>query len=119
VQRRLAAGYRPAEHYESDAELREVIDALADGEYSRGDRDLFRPLVDNLLGSDPFLLLADYRAYVDCQDEVSRAFSDPERWSRAAILNVARMGRFSSDRSIREYCRDIWNVEPVPIPPSP
>jgi starch phosphorylase len=71
--------------------------------------------VDNLLGSDPYMLLADYRSYVDCQEEVGRVWLDPERWTRSSIINVARIGRFSSDRSIREYCRDIWHVEPVPI----
>ena len=83
--------------------------------FSKGDRELFRPIVDNLLGGDPFLLLADYRSYIDCQDDVDRAFRDDQRWTRASILNAARMGGFSSDRSIRDYCRDIWNVAPVRI----
>ena len=116
VQRRLAQGYRPYDHYQSDEDLQAAINAIAHGTFSNGDRELFRPIVENLLGSDPFMLLADYRSYVDCQDEVARAWLDPERWTRASILNVARMGRFSSDRSIREYCRDIWHVSPVPIP---
>jgi glycogen phosphorylase len=116
IQRRLAHGYRPFDHYQTDEELRAVVDAIANGAFSNGDRALFKPVVDNLLGSDPFMLLADYRSYVDCQDEVGRAWRDAERWTRASILNVARMGRFSSDRSIREYCRNIWHVTPVPIP---
>jgi starch phosphorylase len=116
VERRLAEGYRPYDHYQSDEELRAVIDAIADGAFSHGDRDLFRPIVDNLLWSDPFMLLADYRAYVECQEEVGRVWRDAERWTRSTILNVARTGQFSSDRSIREYCRDIWHVQPVPIP---
>ena len=116
LQARLVRGYRPYDHYEADAELREAIDAIARGAFSSGDRELFRPLVDNLLWSDPYMLLADYRSYIDCQDEVGRAWREPERWTRASILNVARMGYFSSDRSIREYCRNIWHVEPVPIP---
>jgi starch phosphorylase len=115
VQRRLAHGYRPFDQYRADEELREAIDAIAGGAFSGGDRELFKPIVENLLGSDPFMVLADYRAYVDCQDEVARAWSDPERWTRAAIRNVAHMGRFSSDRSIRDYCREIWHAEPVPI----
>ena len=115
VQSRLAAGYRPRGHYEADAELRGVLDALVSGELSRGDGELFRPLVEGLLDHDPFLVLADYRAYVDCQTEVDRAWRDTEGWTRASILNVARMGRFSSDRAIREYCRDIWHVEPLPV----
>jgi glycogen phosphorylase len=116
VQRRLAQGYRPFDHYRADEELREAIDAIAGGAFSGGDRELFKPIVDNLLGSDPFMVLADYRAYIDCQDAVARAWRDPERWTRAAIRNVAHMGRFSSDRSIHDYCGDIWHVEPVPIP---
>jgi starch phosphorylase len=116
VWRRLAQGYRPYDHYQSDEELRAAIDAIADGAFSHGDRDLFKPIVDNLLWSDPYMLLADYRSYVECQEEVDRVWRDPERWTRSSILNVARMGQFSSDRSIREYCRDIWHVQPVPIP---
>jgi glycogen phosphorylase len=115
VERRLARGYRPYDHYRSDEELQAVIDAIADGAFSNGDRELFKPIVENLLWSDPYMLLADFRSYVDCQDEVGRVWSDPERWTRSSILNVARMGRFSSDRSIRDYCRHIWHVEPVPI----
>src|SRR6266542_2109562 len=116
VQRRLAQGYRPDENYRSDEELRAVVDAISDGTFSNGDRELFKPIVENLLGSDPYMLLADYRSYLDCQEEVGRVWQDAERWTRSAILNVARMGRFSSDRSIREYCRDIWHLSPVPIP---
>src|SRR5262245_4115148 len=116
VQRRRARGYRPLDHYRADEELRAAIDAIADGSFSNGDRELFKPIVESLLGSDPFMVLADYRAYIDCQDEVGRAWRDAERWTRAAIRNVAHMGHFSSDRSIRDYCRDIWRIEPVPIP---
>jgi starch phosphorylase len=115
VQRRLAQGYRPFDHYRADEELQEAIDAIAGGAFSGGDRELFKPIVENLLGSDPYMVLADYRAYVDCQDAVARAWRDAERWTRAAIRNVAHMGRFSSDRSIRDYCREIWHVEPVPV----
>jgi starch phosphorylase len=116
VQWRIAQGYRPSDHYESDEELRAVIEAIANGAFSNGDRELFKTIAENLLGSDPYMVLADYRSYVDCQDEVGRVWRDPERWTRSSILNVARMGRFSSDRSIREYCREIWHIEPVPIP---
>jgi starch phosphorylase len=110
-----ASGYRPRDFYERDEELRLVLDRIASGFYSRGDASLFRPLVDSLLQDDPFLLLADFRSYLDAQHAVSRAWRDEERWTRMSILNVARMGRFSSDRSIGEYCRDIWSVEPQPI----
>jgi starch phosphorylase len=115
VQSLRAAGYRPGEYADADPELRGVLDAIASGELSGGDREVFRPLVDDLLHHDPFLVLADYRAYVDAQAEVERAWRDDERWTRASILNTARSGRFSSDRSIYEYCRDIWKVEPVPL----
>jgi starch phosphorylase len=110
-----AGGYRPREYYERDLELRLVLDRIASGFYSRGDRQLFQPLVDSLLTDDPFLLLADFRSYVDTQEAVGRAYRDQERWTRMSILNVARLGRFSSDRAILEYCRDIWHVEPQPI----
>jgi starch phosphorylase len=115
VQRLRAEGYRPRERYDADEELRGALDALADGEFSGGDREVFRPLVDNLLNHDPFLVLADYRDYVDAQARVEAAWRDEERWTRASILNAARCGRFSSDRSIDEYCRDIWHVEPLPV----
>jgi starch phosphorylase len=116
VARRWTDGYRPYDVVHADEELRSAIDAIADGAFSNGDHELFKPIVENLLGSDPFLVLADYRAYVDCQETVNRAWREAERWTRSSILNTARMGRFSSDRAIGEYCRDIWHVEPVPIP---
>jgi starch phosphorylase len=107
-----AAGYYPRQYYESDPELREVIDAIDGGMFSPGDPHLFRPLTEHLLQHDDYLLLADYRAYVDCQQEVNEAFLDPARWSRMSILNTARMGKFSSDRAIEEYARQIWNLTP-------
>jgi starch phosphorylase len=116
VQGVRAAGYHPGEYYGADPELRAALDGIAAGDFSDGDREIFRPLVDNLLHDDPFLVLADYRSYVDAQGEVESAWRDEERWTRAAILNVARSGRFSSDRSIYEYCRDIWTVAPAPVP---
>jgi starch phosphorylase len=109
VQRR-SAGYRPWEVYESDPELKETIDLIANGNFSRGDANLFRPLVDSLLGRDEYLLLADYRSYVDCQERVSAAYADSAAWTRMSIVNTARMGKFSSDRAIRDYCRLIWNI---------
>ena len=110
-----AKGYRPSAFYESDAELREVIDLIRTGFFSRGDVELFRPLVDNLLLHDPYLVLADFRSYVDCQHQAGIAYADRERWSRMSILNTARSGKFSSDRTIREYCEQIWNAKQVPI----
>jgi len=104
------AGYHPRSIYESNPMLREVVDSLASGQFSRGDRNLFRPLIDNLLNSDPYLLFADYQSYVDCQDQVSATFLDQEKWAKMSIYNAARMGRFSSDRAVQEYCRKIWDV---------
>jgi starch phosphorylase len=111
-----ARGYRPREYYERNPALREAIDFIASGALAGGDTALFRPLVDNLLSSDPFLVLADFEAYVTCQEQVGRAWLDREGWTRMSILNAARMGRFSSDRSIREYCARVWLVEPAPLP---
>jgi starch phosphorylase len=115
VLRRQREGYRSRDYYEHDPELRAVLDELASGRFSGGDRELFRPLVQSLLEQDPYMLLADYRSYVDQQTEVGRAFLDRDRWTTMSVLNVARMGKFSSDRAIREYCEDIWKVAPVPI----
>jgi glycogen phosphorylase len=106
----LNAGYHPRTIYESNPVLRDVLDSIAGGEFSHHDRNLFRPLVDGLLDSDPYLLLADYQSYVDCQDHVSAAFLDQERWAKMSIYNAVRMGRFSSDRAIEEYCRNIWGA---------
>ncbi|HRZ94116.1 MAG TPA: glycogen/starch/alpha-glucan phosphorylase, partial [Candidatus Paceibacterota bacterium] len=108
-------GYRPRNEYERNPILREVMDLVATGWVAGGDAGLFRPLVDNLLESDPYCVLADYQAYVDCQARVSAQWLDPAVWTRRSILNVARMGRFSSDRSIREYCDRIWDTQPMPV----
>jgi starch phosphorylase len=108
-------GYRPMDYYENNSGLRDVIDLIRSGFFSRGDAELFRPLIDGLLYQDPYLLLADFQPYVDCQAQVSEAYRDTERWTRMSILNTARSGKFSSDRTIREYCTDIWQVQAVPI----
>jgi starch phosphorylase len=105
-------GYRPSAEYERNATLREVIDFIASGELGGGDKELFRPLIDNLLNDDPFLVLADYQSYIDAQDRVSALWQDRQAWTRASILNCARMGKFSSDRSIRDYCERIWRIQP-------
>ncbi|HVP33398.1 MAG TPA: glycogen/starch/alpha-glucan phosphorylase [Steroidobacteraceae bacterium] len=108
-------GYRPASCIAGNEELREALDLIAAGAFSRGDRELFRPLLDNLRDSDPFLVLADYADYVACQERVAAAWQDRSRWTRMSILNTARGGQFSSDRSIREYCASIWNARPVRV----
>jgi glycogen phosphorylase len=107
-----AHGYRPRDYHEQDARLREVIDFIASGALGRGNAEMFRPIVDNLLNHDPFLVLADYQAYTDAQESVSALWRDSGTWMRKSILNTARMGRFSSDRSIREYCQRVWNITP-------
>jgi len=112
VQAWKAGGYRPRGLYEANANLRAVIDFIGSGALSGGDTALFRPIVEQLLGDDPYMLMADYAAYVAAQDAVSARWRDPDQWTREAVLNVARMGRFSSDRSILEYCERIWNVTP-------
>ncbi len=107
-------GYNPYHTYLSDPELKRAVDMIAEGRFSDGDQGLFAPIVDNLLrNGDYFLLLADYRSYVDAQDRVDQLFNDREQWMRKAILNTAYMGKFSSDRSVMEYARNIWNVRPL------
>jgi starch phosphorylase len=110
-----ARGYRPMDYYNGSQSLRDVIDLIRSGFFARGDTELFRPLIDGLLYQDPYLLLADFQSYVECQEKVSAAYRDTERWTRMSILNTARSGKFSSDRTIREYCADIWRVKSVPI----
>lgn len=110
-----ASNYQPYRYYEQNAQLREVLDFIASGALAGGDPNLFRPLVDNLLHQDPFLVLADYQSYADCQESVSALWQDPQAWTRKSILNVARMGKFSSDRSIRDYCDLVWKVKPVSV----
>jgi starch phosphorylase len=114
VQSAQAAGYHPYQIYQSNPVLREVIDGISSGQFSRGDRNLFRPLLDSLLYHDSYLLFADYQSYIDCQDRAAKLHHDQEQWSRMSILNAARIGKFSSDRSIREYCKDVWSVSLAP-----
>ena len=108
-------GYRPASRIEGNEELREALELIAAGTFARGDRELFRPIVDNLRLSDHFLVLADYADYLRCQERVGNTWKNAHAWTRMSILNTARAGKFSSDRSIREYCDRIWNVAPVGI----
>jgi glycogen phosphorylase len=112
-----AHGYRPRDFYEQNATLREVIDFIASGALGRGDTDLFRPIVENLLDHDPFLVLADYASYIEAQQRVSTLWRDPRAWTRQSILNTARVGKFSSDRSIRDYCDRVWHVQPGQLNP--
>ncbi|MDB5922560.1 MAG: malP 2 [Betaproteobacteria bacterium] len=116
IERVKREGYRPPDHYAGHAGLRTAVDLIRDGAFSNGDRDLFRPLVENLMWRDEYLVFADYPAYADCQARVDAAWRDGDRWTRMSILNAARMGKFSSDRAIQEYMREIWKVEPVVVP---
>jgi starch phosphorylase len=115
VYRTKAQGYRPRDYYEKSAALREVLDQIGAGAFSGGDTEIFRPVVQSLLDHDTFMLLADFDAYLACQDDVGRAFRDVERWTRMSILNTARMAKFSSDRSIQEYCDHVWRVKAQPV----
>ncbi len=108
-------GYRPYEYYESNPALRGVIDFIRDGFFSRGDVNMFMPLVDSLLNWDTYMLFADFQSYTETQELVNTVYKDPIQWSRMSILNVARSGKFSSDRTIGEYAQDIWRVSRVPI----
>jgi starch phosphorylase len=115
VRKMRAEGYRPRDIYAKNGELHEAIELLRSGFFSRGDRNLFEGLVNSLLDRDDFMLLADFESYVDCQSRVSAAYKDTKQWTRMSILNTARMGKFSSDRAIREYCEDIWKIQPVRV----
>jgi len=115
VRAKRAAGYRPWDHYSSNPELREAIDQISSGGLSRGDSNLFKPLVDSLMRDDSYFAFADYEAYIKCQEKVSEAYKHRENWTRMSILNTARMGKFSSDRAIREYCEKIWNATAVKV----
>ena len=123
VKKLKARGYNPWDYYNDNAELKLALDQIASGFFSQDYKsgygvagvDLFKPIGDDLLYRDPYLLLADYQSYIECQDRVGEAYKDRDNWTRMSILNVARMGKFSSDRSIKEYCEDIWEVLAVPI----
>jgi starch phosphorylase len=106
-------GYRPSAYYESNSSLRKALDLISSGVFAHGDRSVFEPVVANLLHEDRFLVLADYQAYLDAQDRVEAYYARPEDWTRSAVLNVARTGFFSSDRSMRDYLDRIW--EPAAV----
>jgi starch phosphorylase len=115
VQARKAAGYRPMDVCEGNRELLDCLELLRSGFFTRGNTEVLQPLIDGLMYHDPYLVLADFQSYLGCQDQVDAAYLDTERWTRMSILNTARSGKFSSDRSIREYCDEIWHASPVPI----
>jgi len=114
VQAKRREGYRGRQVYESNTAVRDVIDLISSGFFSPEDRDLFKPLIDSLLDEDRYLVLADFDAYVKAQAAVTETYAQPEQWWRKAVLNVARVGWFSSDRTIKEYAKDIWGISSVP-----
>ncbi|MBI5178759.1 MAG: glycogen/starch/alpha-glucan phosphorylase [Nitrospinae bacterium] len=109
-------GYNPKEFYDNIPELKKALDMIGSGYFSPFNPSLFAPVVDALVNKgDHFMLLADYASYIDCQERVSAAYRDKDRWDTMSILNTANMGKFSSDRTIKEYAREIWNVKPVHV----
>ncbi len=108
-------GYNPIDYYQGNAELKRAIDGIAVGQFSGGDTELFKPIVDSLLYHDEYLLLVDYQSYIECMDQVAKVYRFKESWARRSILNVANCGFFSSDRSMRQYSAEIWNVKPVKV----
>jgi len=108
-------GYHPSSYYEKSKSLTRVIDCIRSGLFSKDDHSLFQPIIDNLMYHDPFLVFADFDSYCDIQKVVSQTYLDRDKWNSMSILNTAYSGKFSSDRSIREYCDDIWHVKPQPI----
>ena len=115
VMAKKAAGYNPWDDYNNNPELKLAVDRIASGFFSHGDPYLFKPLLDSLMNRDDYLLFADYPSYVECQDQVSKAYRDQDHWTRMSILNVARMGHFSSDRSIRDYLQNIWKAPSLQV----
>jgi len=115
VMRVKSGGYQPWDYYHANSELREVLDMIGSGYFSPDESDRFKPIVDVLLQhGDHYLLLADYAAYIACQERVAEAYRNQGQWVRSAILNVANMGKFSSDRTISQYAEQIWDAVPVP-----
>ena len=110
-----AVGHNPWFYYDTNPELKRVLDVIASGLFSPENPDMFLPILDSLLVDDPYMVMADYAAYVQCQEHVSRTYEDRDRWVRMAILNTARIGKFSADRTIADYAREIWKVKAVPV----
>jgi starch phosphorylase len=115
VMERRRHGFRGREIYEADPEVKEVLDLIGCGFFSPEDRALFQPLIDSLLNEDRYLVLADFRAYSDAQQKLVEAYRDVDGWSKMSLRNVARVGRFSSDRTIRQYAQEIWGIQPVKV----
>ena len=120
-------GYKPRDFYEKNPELMKAVDQIAEGFFCPAEPHLFQGLVDHLLHHDTYCLLADYEAYIKCQERVSKVYKDQDKWLTMVVNNIATVGKFSSDRTIQEYAADIWHAEPVllhkqskkPMPLSP
>ena len=111
-----ATGYDPWKYYNENLELKRTIDMISDGFFSPEEHSRYRPIADALLrGGDHFLLLADFASYIECQERVDKEFLNPGEWARKAIINVANMGKFSADRTIHAYAKEIWNIEPLEL----
>ena len=113
-------GYNPRDIYNSDPDIHRVVDQLVDGTYSKGDREMFRGIYDSLLNkgqnpADQYFILKDFRSYAEAQKKVEQAYKDKQGWAKSAIINVAKVGKFSSDRTIEEYVRDIWHLNKVTV----
>jgi glycogen phosphorylase len=111
--RRVRNGYDPKKCIEENRELRRIITQLSNGFFSAENPALFQPILDTLLNGDRYMVLADYADYIRCQDEVAKAYQDKKGWTKMAIMNVARSGKFSSDRTVARYAEHIWNVSPL------
>jgi len=116
VQRMLGQGaYEPSAYYHEHKEIRMVLDALRDDRFSPNEPGLFRWVVDKLMSpNERYMHLADFMSYLQTHDQAEQDYQDKPKWRKMAILNVARMGKFSADRAVREYARDIWNIKPAP-----
>lgn len=108
-------GYNPRSYYEENKELKHVIDMIASDFFNKNEPGIFSPIIESLLNSDQYCLLVDYQSYIEKQDEVTKEYLDVDAWTKKSIYNVARIGKFSSDRSVNDYAEKIWNVQAVPI----
>ena len=116
VEATVKAGYDPWKIYDSNPALRRVLDALRDGFFNLDQPGLYQPILDSLLtNGDHYLVLADFDAYVACQEKVAQAFLDQKAWARMCLHNIAHSGKFSTDRTIAEYAREIWDIKPCPV----
>lgn len=115
VQETRQQGYRPYKYYEEQKDLKRIIDFLLSDELTNGNPELFRPLYDNLLQQDPYQVLKDFKSYCERKHEIHQVWKDQNEWARRSILNVSRVGKFSSDRSIADYCEHIWKADPVKV----